>query len=153
MTVSRGPLASRFLSIAGAFVVGGAGTFLALTQGLDRTSADGAVPASLHWQRMTGHDVERQRTRASRRRFKEGQLRPVLRPMAAGGSVLLILVGWLVLLLTNLGGPRESEGPRIGWSLVGVGSALLLWAVLSSFAERRRRARAREERARSRDSR
>jgi protein-S-isoprenylcysteine O-methyltransferase Ste14 len=88
-----------------------------------------------------------ERTRASRRRFKEGQLRPVLRPIVAGCAVLLILVGWLVLLMMNLGGPPYDTEARIGWSLVGVGVVLLLWALLSGVFERRKRERARAERA------
>ena len=91
-----------------------------------------------------------ERARASRRRFKEGQLRPILRPMAVGCSVPLILVGWVVQALSGLGSPNPDEA-HVGWSLVGVGTVLLLWALLSGFLERRKRERAREERARGRD--
>jgi hypothetical protein len=71
--------------------------------------------------------------------------------MALGCSVPLILVGWVVLALSGLGGPNPGEA-RAGWSLLGVGVVLFLWGVFSGAAKRRRRERAREERVRKRES-
>ena len=84
-----------------------------------------------------------ERTRASRRRFKEGQLRSGLRPiLAAGCSFPLLLVGSVIVLFSGLGPPDDSVG-RTGWALVGVGLVLFLWGVLSRPGKRRRRERAR----------
>jgi hypothetical protein len=79
-----------------------------------------------------------ERTRASRRRFKEGQLRPVLRPiLGAGCSFFLLAVGLVAVAFSGLGRPDDTVA-HTGWALIGVGVVLFLWGVFSRSAKRRK---------------